>query len=38
MGALASAVDIRFLFVALGVMALGVGAALLRMPEVREHH
>jgi MFS family permease len=38
MGALASAVDIRFLFVALGVITLLLGAFLLRLPEVREHH
>jgi MFS family permease len=38
MGALATAVDIRLLFVALGVAAIGVGALLLRLPEVREHN
>jgi MFS family permease len=38
MGALASAVDIRFLFVGLGVMTLLLGAFLYRMQEVREHH
>ncbi|MPZ50754.1 MAG: MFS transporter [Dehalococcoidia bacterium] len=38
MGALASAIDIRFLFVALGVMALTLGGFLYRLPEVREHH
>ena len=37
MGALASAVDIRILFVALGAMAIGVGVILIRMPEVRAH-
>ncbi len=37
MGALASTVDIRFLFVALGILALVVGGFLLRLPEVREH-
>ena len=37
MGALASAVDIRFLFVALGVMALLVGIVLSQIREVREH-
>jgi hypothetical protein len=35
-GAIASGVDVRYLFVALGVMALMVGAVLLRLPEVRE--
>jgi MFS family permease len=38
MGLLASAVDIRFLFVALGVMTLLLGGFLYRLPEVREHH
>ena len=35
MGALASAVDVRFLFVLLGCLALTVATALTRMPEVR---
>jgi MFS family permease len=38
MGALASTVDIRILFTVLGVLALAVGAALLPLREVREHH
>jgi hypothetical protein len=39
MGALAETVnDIRFLFVGLGVLALGVGGVLYRTREVREHH
>ena len=38
MGALASAVDIRFLFVALGLIAVAIGAVLWRLPEVRDHH
>jgi hypothetical protein len=37
MGVLASAVDIRLLFVFLGVCATLVGIFLLRLPEVREH-
>ncbi len=37
-GAFAEVVDIRFLFVALGVLALVVGLALVRMKEVREAH
>ncbi len=37
MGALASTVDIRFLFVALGLSALAVGAILILIPEVRNH-
>jgi MFS family permease len=36
-GVLASAVDIRLLFVFLGVCATLVGIFLLRLPEVREH-
>ena len=36
MGALASAVDIRFLFVALGVLALMISGVLFRIPEVRK--
>lgn len=35
-GALASAVDIRFLFVVLGILALMVGVVLSRLREVRE--
>jgi MFS family permease len=35
MGLMASAVDVRFLFVALGALALIVAGALARMPEVR---
>jgi DHA3 family macrolide efflux protein-like MFS transporter len=35
-GALAEAVDIRILFVCLGLMALSVGGLLARLPEVRE--
>jgi hypothetical protein len=34
-GAIASGVDVRYLFVALGVLALGVGGVLSRLPEVR---
>jgi hypothetical protein len=37
-GALATAVDIRLLFVAMGSAALALGAYLYRLPEVREHH
>jgi MFS family permease len=38
-GALAQAVgDIRFLFVALGALAVAGGAFLARLPEVRHHH
>jgi DHA3 family macrolide efflux protein-like MFS transporter len=37
MGALASAVDIRFLFVSLGALALLVGIVLAQIREVREH-
>jgi DHA3 family macrolide efflux protein-like MFS transporter len=37
MGALATAVDIRLLFVVLGIFALAVGAILFRSQEVREH-
>ncbi len=38
-GTLASSgVDVRFLFVALGLLALALGTALFRMPEVREAH
>jgi MFS family permease len=36
-GILASAVDIRWLFVALGMMALSLGLFLLRFPDVRDH-
>lgn len=36
MGALAEAVDVRLLFVALGLLALAVGLVLSRFPEVRE--
>ena len=36
-GALASAIDIRLLFVALGMMVLALAAVLYRIPEVREH-
>jgi hypothetical protein len=37
-GALASGVnDIRFLFVAMGMLALALGAVLYRTPEVRAH-
>jgi MFS family permease len=38
MGALASAVDIRLLFTALGVFAVALGAMLYRIPKVRDHH
>jgi MFS family permease len=38
MGALASAVDIRYLFMVLGVASLLLGAFLYRLPEVRQHH
>lgn len=37
-GALAEAVDIRIMFVALGLMAISVGAFLGRMQDVREAH
>jgi MFS family permease len=37
MGALAEAVDIRWLFVVLGVMCLLVGGVLAREPDVRDH-
>jgi hypothetical protein len=37
-GALATAVDIRLLFVILGVFALFIGLGLYRMRDVREHH
>lgn len=36
-GALASGVDIRFLFLVLGIFALSLGLFLLRFGEVREH-
>lgn len=36
-GILASAVDIRYLFVVLGAFALMLGLYLLRIPEIREH-
>ncbi|HLF75917.1 MAG TPA: MFS transporter [Dehalococcoidia bacterium] len=38
MGALASAVDIRLLFTALGVFAVALGGLLYRLTEVRNHH
>jgi MFS family permease len=38
MGVLAESIDIRLLFVGLGLLALALGALLYRMPEVREHH
>ena len=37
MGALAEAVDIRYLFVFLGLVAVSLCAYLVRLPEVREH-
>jgi hypothetical protein len=37
MGAFAEAVDIRYLFVFLGLVAMSLGAFLVRLPEVREH-
>ena len=38
MGILASGIDIRVLFVVLGVIAIAVGGVLARVPEVRHHH
>jgi MFS family permease len=38
MGAFAEAVDIRYLFVFLGLVAVSLCAYLVRLPEVREHH
>jgi MFS family permease len=38
MGALASAVDIRFLFLSVGILALLIGGVLVRLPEVRQAH
>jgi MFS family permease len=38
MGVLASAVDIRFLFLFLGLMAMTLGIFLFRLPVVREQH
>lgn len=37
-GALAEMVDVRFIFVALGLAALSLGGFLSRMKQVREHH
>lgn len=37
-GALASGIDIRVLFSVLGLAAVGLGALLWRVPEVRDHH
>jgi MFS family permease len=37
MGAFAEAIDIRYLFVFLGLVAVSLGAFLIRMPEVRDH-
>ena len=37
MGAFAEMIDIRYLFVFLGLVALSVGAFLVRLPEVRDH-
>jgi len=38
MGILASGIDIRVLFVVLGVIAIAVGGVLARVPEGRHHH